>query len=90
MALTIDQELAEISDLTRDVQERYLKFKNEIVDIDRANVYTKDEVIAILEEMKQKMEELKRHYLYDEDTYWEGKQYCIEIVQKEINAMRES
>lgn len=46
------------------------KFMDEIVDIDRANVYTKDEVIAMLTELMTEIEkqEYTTYYLEDEDA----------------------
>jgi methionine salvage enolase-phosphatase E1 len=43
------------------------KFMDEIVDIDRANVYTEDEVIAMLTELQAEIDELPNQELQNSD-----------------------
>lgn len=65
------------------------KFMDEIVDIDRADVYTKDEVISKLEELQKEIEEIIKKEVNEEkimkdiiDENWDnGLRYSEKIIQ---------
>lgn len=66
------------------------KFMDEIVDIDRANVYTKDEVIAMLTELKLEIEGIE---VAKENTEIRAgeccmKGACIDLAQQKIDKLR--
>lgn len=79
MGLTIDQELAEISDLALKVKVNYL-------------AKLKIEKIAMLEELKSEFEEYEPKWVENEDhavascRTWED---FDDIIQQKINALRE-
>ena len=60
------------------------KFMDEIVDIDRANVYTKDDVIAMFEELQSEIDE-KAVELCD-DGWWLT---YNNLIQQKINEVKE-
>lgn len=67
------------------------KFMDEIVDIDRANVYTEDEVVAMFTDL---MVDISDHIKpsnhtdsYD-DGWSEGAEWCVDYIQEKINALR--
>lgn len=66
------------------------KFMDEIVDIDRANVYTKNEVIDILTELQQKIEE---NVLADDPntllSFLQVRESCVAVIQQKINDVEE-
>jgi len=67
------------------------KFMDEIVDIDRDNVYSKDEVISILEELKTDIE--KNGIVDFEETYVDDGECiisvreCNRLIQEKINVL---
>ena len=65
------------------------KFMDEIVDIDRANVYTKEEVTAMLTEIQLEIEEQKRDELSYQQTWNHPLNVCISIIQQKIDKLKE-
>lgn len=65
------------------------KFMDEIVDIDRANVYTKDEVITMLEKLQTEIEETVKEEELIDKKWANGLHYSEKIIQQKINKMRE-
>ena len=69
------------------------RFMDEIVDIDRANVYTKDEVIAMLTELQKEiamMSDTVVEYRTVTITSWKGMQKRIsDLVQSRIDKIKE-
>lgn len=64
------------------------KFMDEIVDIDRANVYTKADMVAILTELKTEIEALKTPSLWqNRDYYMDGTSDCFDIIQQKIDVL---
>ena len=68
------------------------KFMDETVDIDRANVYTKDEVIAMLTELQKEikmMSDTVVEYRTVTITSWKGMQKRIcDLVQSKIDKLK--
>ena len=71
------------------------KFMDEIVDIDRADVYKKNEVMDILTELQAEIEEEKQgtdHLHYDDlenaERYNTGIDNCIDIIQDRIDKLK--
>ena len=71
------------------------KFMDKIVDIDRANVYTKDEVISMLTKIQLEIEEEKistenLHYddLENAESYNTGIDTCTDIIQDSIDELK--
>ena len=66
------------------------RFMDDIVDIDRADVYTKDEVIAMLTEIREKA--WYRHSKYEDEKDFEVDKAVEDIVNHidaKINALKE-
>lgn len=63
------------------------KFMDEIVDIDRANVYTKDEVIAMLAEIQAEIKDTVKEEELIDRNWANGLHYCKKIIQWKINAL---
>ena len=74
------------------------KFMDEIVDIDRADVYTKDEVISMLTEIQLEIKEIKPLEPTDDEDWQYGcfhglelmQDMCLKIIQQKINKLKES
>ena len=65
------------------------KFMDEIVNIDRANVYTKDEVMAMLVELQTEMEE--NVLCNDPDTllqFLQARETCVAVIQQKIQSIK--
>lgn len=58
---------------------------DEIVDIDRANVYTKEEVIALLKDIQLDVEGQKFDVHMDKDVWNDAIRVCSDIIQQRIN-----
>lgn len=65
------------------------EISDEIVDIDRANVYTKDEVIAILTELQTEIKDTVKKKEELIDKKWTGLYYSDKIIQQKINDLKE-
>lgn len=66
------------------------KFMDEIVDIDRANVYTKDEVMAMLTELRAEIEKQEKWLLQASCTSYNvdmGFAYNVDIAFDAIKAI---
>ena len=65
------------------------KFMDEIVDIERANVYSKDEVVAMLEDLKKKMNPIKEceYQIYGKE-HWNFVGKCQDVIQDKINELK--
>ena len=63
------------------------KFMDEIVDIDRANAYTKDEVIAMLTEIQQEIEDTVKEEELIDKKWANGLHYSEKIIQQKINEL---
>ena len=65
------------------------KFMDEIVDIDRADVCTKDEVITMLTELKGEMNPIKEceQQIYGKEN-WNFVRKCQDIIQQKIDTFR--
>ncbi len=76
------------------------KFMDEIVDIDRANAYSKDEVIAMFEELQSEIKELPTNRMaitdssglicYGYSEYEPTAKDASKIIQEKINALKEN
>ena len=70
------------------------KFMDEIVDIDRASVCTKEEVIAMLTKLQLEIKELwdNRYDVWLDNQYYIGKSDTLEevdeVIQEKINALK--
>lgn len=77
MGLTIDQELAEISDLALRVKTNY-------------KTKLKTNIVTMLTELKTEIEALKTPPLYqDRDYYMDGTLDCANLIQQKIDALKE-
>ena len=69
------------------------KFMDEIVDIERANVCTKDEVVAMLKDLKEDVDIMSDTVVEDKTvtiTSWHGMQKRIsKLIQSKIDKLEE-
>ena len=65
------------------------KFMDEIVDIDRVNVYTKDDMVSVLTELKSEMNSIKEceQQIYGKEE-WNFIGKCQDIIQQKIDALK--
>ena len=77
MGMTIDQELAEISDLALKIQANYL-------------ATLKFEKIAMLEELQLEIEETVKEEELINKKWANGLHYSEKIIQEKINALKEN
>jgi hypothetical protein len=69
------------------------KFMDEIVDIDRANVYTEDEVVAMLTDTKDELKHCEINGLWKvgyKEGFNDGVAISVKAVQQKINELKEN
>lgn len=64
------------------------KFMDEIVDIDRVDVCTKDEVIVMLEELQTKIEKTVKEEELIDKNWSNGLHYSEKIIQQKIDKLK--
>ena len=64
------------------------RFMDEIVDIDRVNVYTEDEVISMLTELQQEIEDTVKKEKNVDKKWSIGLRYSEKIIQQKINELK--
>lgn len=58
------------------------KFMDEIVDIDRANVYTKADMVDVLDEIRAKVEQTADEEQKHDEKWAIGLRYAVKIIDK--------